>query len=104
MKFAKQRTDVTQSYEDFERILEDYLGVIPPDSEYFLVEKANRWEYDDIEQAVIFYFDDDWSLDEFKDRLNDCQATNIFFAFEEFDHVDREKLTITVIGKEGGLI
>ncbi len=104
MPFAEQRTDVTQSYEDFERILEDYLGVVPPDSEFFKMEKVNRWVYDDNEQSIMFYFEDDWVLDEFKDALDECPATNVFFAFEEFEHVDREKLTITVVGKLGGLI
>jgi len=104
MKFAEQRTDLSQTFEDFERVLEDYLHVIPPDTKFFLVEKATKWEYDDTRQALVFYFEDDWTLQEFVDRLGDCVSKGMFFLCDEYEHVDRENLIVTVIGIKGGLI
>jgi hypothetical protein len=103
MKFAEQRTDLSQTFEDFERVLEDYLHIIPPDSDFFLHEKASKWVYDDMQQSLTFYFDDAWLMDEFKDKLEHCPG-KMYFKCEEFEHVDRENLTITVIGLKGGLI
>ena len=102
-ELSKQRTDVTQSFEDFERIMEDYFQVIPPDIDFFKLDDVLHWDYDDLEQAVTFFFEDDWYLQAFIDNVEECPAKNSFFEFDEFDCVDREKLTVKIIGKIGGL-
>ena len=101
-ELSKQRADLSQTFEDFERVMEDYFRIIPPDIEFFKVDIATHWEYDDVNRSVKFYFADDWYLQEFIDKLKTCPA-KINFKFEEYENVDREKLIVEVIGKIGGL-
>lgn len=102
-ELAKQRMDITQSFEDFERIMEDYFQVIPPDIDHFKTDIVTHWDYNDVEHSVTFYFDDDWKLQEFLDEMMECPAKDSFFEYEEYEHLDRVKNTITIIGREGGL-
>jgi hypothetical protein len=99
---SKQREDLTQSYEDFERVMEDYFQIIPPDTDFVKVDVAKRWQYNDVERSVTFYFEDAWYLQEFIDKLFYCPK-KYSFLFEEHEHIDRENLTVTIIGKIGGL-
>jgi|SaaInlStandDraft_4_1057021.scaffolds.fasta_scaffold88052_2 hypothetical protein len=101
---SKQRTDITTSFEDFERVMEDYFQVIPPDIDSFKLTKTINWKYDDFDNAMIFYFADDWELQSFKDDMTECPALNTFFGFEEYEDVDLNELTITINGKIGGLL
>ena len=101
---SKQRQDVSQSFEDFERIMEDYFAIIPPEVEQFDLEKIVEWEYNDVENSLTFYFADEWFLNELKDILDESPSQNIKFEYNEYDHVDREKLTLTIIGRDGGLL
>lgn len=106
-ELSKQRTDVTQSFEDFERIMEDYFQVIPPDIDFFEIEKCSYWDYDDMENTVTFYFEDEWYLQEFLDELEECPKLRFTFDMDDsysFDGVDRQNLRITIVGKTGGLL
>ena len=103
-RLSKQRTDITNSFEDFERIMEDYFQVIPPDINSFKIDKCLFWEYDDMENTVTFHFEDEWYLDEYLDSLEDCPKLRTSFDFETFDSADRQNLTITIVGKIGGLL
>jgi hypothetical protein len=101
-ELSKQRTDLSQTFEDFERVMEDYFRIIPPDIDFFKIDIANRWEYDDLGKCIKFYFDDDWYLQEFLDKMRDCPGKH-FYMFEEYEHVDRKNLIVTVACKIGGL-
>jgi hypothetical protein len=96
-RLSQQRTDITQSFED-------YFQVIPPDINSFKIDKCLFWEYDDMENTVTFHFEDEWYLDEFLDSLEDCPKLRTSFDFEAFDTADRQNLTITIVGKIGGLL
>ena len=99
---TQQRSDLTQSFEDYERVMEDYFQLIPLELRFFTVEKASRWEYNEFERSMTFYFVDEWTLDEFLDTMKDCPK-KFAYDFEEYEHVDRKNLTIKMIGRIGGL-
>ena len=101
---SKQRNDLSQSFEDFERVMEDYFQIIPPDIDFFKVDKCISWEYCDLKNTVIFYFEDEWYLDEFLDEVLDCPKYLKSFNLDSIDGVDRENLTIILEGKIGGLL
>lgn len=101
---TKQRTDLTQSFEDFERVMEDYFQIIPPDVESFNLENTTHWEYSDFRNTVTFYFSDDWYLDAFLDKILDCPKYLRTFDMDSIDGIDRQNLTITIEGKTGGLL
>lgn len=103
-RLSKQRQDISSSFEDFERIMEDYFAIIPPDIDKFELVKTSGWEYDDLENTMMFYFDDMWLMDEFTEMLKDLPSTNMIFEYNEYEHLDREKMTITIVGKDGGLM
>ena len=99
------RKDVTDSFEDFERIAEDYFDLIPPDTDSFNLDLCLTWSFDDLDKLMIFYFENEWDLYSFYDKLIECPKLNESFGMDDLhDSVDREKLTITIEGKEGGLI
>jgi hypothetical protein len=104
MSLSEQRTDITQSFEDFERVMEDYFQVIPPDIDFFKIEKATHWSYDDMENSVSFWFEDDWTMQEFKDNLEECPLWETTFDADAFDGIDWQEKRITVIGHVGGLL
>lgn len=101
---TKQRNDLTTNEEDFQWVMEDYFGVTSNELEAFPLEKTINWEYNDIDNSVLFYFEEEWTLNEFKESLMDSPLTNGIFHFEEWSHIDLENLTIRVDGKMGGLI
>ena len=98
----KMRTDVTDSYEDMERVLEDYFRIIPSDMHYMKMESVIQWEYDDATKSITFYFADEWTMDEFFDKLKYSPKLMTVHC-EEHDCVDRENFSITIFGKVGGL-
>lgn len=99
---SKQRQDMSQTFEDFERIMEDYYQIIPPDINHFDIEKCSHWEFDDVEKCVHFHLLDEWYLQEFIDAVKECPH-KFSFKFEEHEDVDMENLIVTVYGKIGGL-
>lgn len=103
-ELSKQRNDLSNSLEDFERVMEDYFQIIPPDIDFFKIDKSLGWEYCDLKNIVTFYFEDDWYLDEFLDEVLECPKYLKSFYLDPIDGVDREKLTIILEGKIGGLI
>lgn len=99
------RSDITQTFEDFERIAEDYFMMIPPDTDSFNLEICTRWEFDDAFNTLTFYFDDPWKFDEFHDKLLECPRYEESFAVgDHFEGADRQNLKIVVEGKESGLL
>jgi len=99
------RNDITKSYEDFERLAEDYFDLIPPDTDSLDLELTLDWEFNDDNKLFIFYFENEWLLDEFLNKLEECPKLNESVALNDmFDGVDREKLVITLEGRQGGLI
>ncbi len=100
------RDEYTQSFEDFERIMEDYFQVIPPDSDFFKLELLTKWEFFDLHNVVVFYFNDDWDLTAFLDTLEECPLYKVTFDLEEdiYGGIDRDNLKISVQGKIGGLL
>ena len=104
MSMSTQRNDLLQTSEDFGRVMEDYFAIIPPDLDMFELDKIVKWEFDDIENSMTFYFDDDWLFDEFKNLIEEIPTLNDKFVFDEYEHVNREKLTLTILGKDGGLM
>ncbi len=98
----KMRTDVTDSYEDMERVLEDYFRIIPSDMHYFKMENVTQWEYDDSEKMIRFYFDNEWTMDEFFDKIR-YSPKMMTVHMEEHDCVDRQNFTISMYGRVGGL-
>ena len=99
------RTDITDSFEDFERIAEDYFDLIPPDTDSFKLELTTTWTYEEFDKLMTFYFENEWDLDEFLDVLEECPKLNESFGMNDLhDAVNRKALTITIEGKEGGLI
>lgn len=99
------RTDITDSYEDWERLAEDYFDLIPPDTDSFDLSLCIKWDYDDWRKTFKFYFDNEWDLDSFLDKVEDCPKKDETFGIGDlYEGVDRENLTITVEGKEGGLL
>jgi hypothetical protein len=100
----KMRGDLLQTQEDFEKVLEDYFMIIPPDNESFDLEKCISWDYNDFDRTITFYFDNEWDLEEFNDKMNDCPAKGVMFDVgNNFDGVDRKNLKIIIEGNEGGL-
>jgi len=99
------RTDITDSFEDFERIAEDYFDLIPPDTDSFKLKLCKTWTYDENDKIMVFYFEDEWALDEFYEEVKECPKLDESFGMDDlFDAIDRKALTLTVEGKEGGLI
>ncbi len=99
----KMRTDVNEdSYEDLERVLEDYFRIIPSDMMFFKMENVTRWSYDDSERTIKFYFEDEWTMDEFFDKIRNSPKSMMVYM-EEHDCVDRENFVISMGGKMGGL-
>ena len=99
------RADVLDTFEDFERICEDYFHLIPPDTDSFDLDLCTKWVYDDFERTLTFYFEDEWKLDEFYDKITDCPKYEESFDIgDHFDGVDRKNLKIIVESKEMGLI
>jgi hypothetical protein len=99
------RTDITDSFEDFERIAEDYFDLIPPDTDSFNLQLCNTWVYDENNKLLIFFFADEWLLEEFYETVKECPKLDESFGMDDlFEAIDRKKLTITIEGKEGGLI
>ncbi len=99
------RTDITHTYEDFERIAEDYFELIPPDPESFDLDLCISWDYDEDYKLLIFKFDDEWDMDAFVEKVEDCaKYRETFDINDHFEGVNRETLTVTVEGKEGGLV
>jgi len=99
------RNDVLDTFEDFERICEDYFMLIPPDTDSFNLELCTSWTYDDMYNTLTFTFVDEWNLDSFLDKILECPKYEETYAVgDHFDGVDRQKLTIIVEGKETGLI
>jgi len=99
------RTDITESFEDFERLAEDYFMLIPPDTDSFRLDLCTKWEFDEWEKTFKFYFENEWDLDSFLDVLMDCPKLDETIALNDmYEGVNRETLTIVVEGREGGLI
>ena len=98
------RNDILMTFEDFERVAEDYFHLIPPDTDSFKLDLCVSWEYDEVDNVLKFYFDDDWLMDEFYDEILDCPKLNESFGIDDmFESYDRENKIITIEGKEGGL-
>jgi hypothetical protein len=101
---SETRGDIMQTQEDFERIAEDYFMLIPPDTDYFDLDKCVKWEFNEFDRTLTFYFENEWDLDEFLDKIMDCPALEVTFEIGNiYEGVNRDKLTITIEGKEGGL-
>jgi hypothetical protein len=99
------RYDVLNTIEDFEKICEDYFLIIPPDIDSFDLDICTKWEYNDFDRTLVFYFEDEWNLDSFYDKLVDCpKYEETFDVGDFFEGVDRENLKIVVESKETGLI
>jgi len=99
------RTDITESFEDFERLAEDYFDLIPPDTDSFDFDLCTKWEFDEWEKTFKFYFEKEWDLDAFLDKLMDCPKMDETIALNDMaEGVNRQALTITVEGRQGGLI
>jgi len=99
---SKQRNDVTQSEEDFGRIMEDYFAIIPPKIEAFQLKFVKLWTYDDLENTMTFSFENELALNDFLDEFEKLPECYIF-EYNEYEHLDRQNLTMTIIGKDGGL-
>lgn len=98
------RSDVLDTFEDFERIAEDYFMLIPPDTDSFDLELCTKWIYDDLYNTLTFYFDDEWNLDTFLDKITECpKYQETYDIGDHFDGVDRKNLKIIVEGKATGL-
>jgi|LakMenEpi03Aug12_release.lakeMendotaPanAssembly.Ray.scaffolds.fasta_scaffold1264391_1 hypothetical protein len=102
-KFNKQRTDLLQTVDDFERVMEDYFGMPPFKLELFKLDRITYWEYEDVENSLTLHFRDIFDLDELVSGLMSTPDRLFMFEFEEYKHVDRENLTLTIIGRMGGL-
>lgn len=103
MSLSEQRTDLTDSYEDFERVMEDYFQVIPPDIDSFKVNTAQRWKYDDITNTITFWFEHEWDLLDFHDSLVECANYGMTYGIDDYDGVDYQELKLTVVSYKGGL-
>jgi len=98
------RTDITHSFEDFERIAEDYFELIPPDTDSFDLELCTFWEYEEWDKLLIFHFDNEMDLNFFYDKLIECPKYEESFDIEDhFEGVNRKALTITIESKSTGL-
>ena len=93
------RHDLTQTFEDFERIAEDYFMLIPPDTDSFNIGICSRWVYDDMYNTITFYFENEWDLDTFYDKMIECpKYGESFITSDHFDGVDRKNLKIMIEG------
>lgn len=101
---SNRRNDISQTFEDFERVMEDYFAIIPPELHQFDLNKIIRWEYDDINNSMTFYFENEWLLDEYVDMLEQSPSVNRIFEYNDYEHIDRKNLSLTIIGKDGGLM
>jgi len=98
------RGDIAYTWEDWERLAEDYIRLIPPDNEAFDFDLVTKWEFDEDNRIFIFYFDNEWDMDAFYDKITESPAYETLYAIGDlFEGVDRENLKIIVEGKEGGL-
>lgn len=99
----KMRTDVNEdSFEDLERVLEDYFRIIPSDMMFFKMENVTKWSYDDSERTIKFYFEDEWGMDDFFDKIKDSPKIS-HVDLDEYDSLDRQNFVISMRGKMGGL-
>jgi len=97
------RTDIGQTFEDFERIAEDYFNLIPPDTDSFDLTNCT-WQYDEFDKLFIFQFENEWDLDSFYDKITECPKYEESYDIgDHFEGVNRKTLKITVEAKEGGL-
>lgn len=95
---------VLDTFEDFERIAEDYFFLIPPDTDSFLLDICNDWKFDEFENTLTFYFDSLWDLETFNDKMIECpKFGESFDYFDVLDSVDRKNLKIVIQGKMKGL-
>lgn len=102
-RLSKQRNDIIQTPEDFARVMEDYFGIIPPEVNQFDLDRILFWDYDDVEHSMTFYFEDPFDLNALVEHLQNTPKNGLFYIFDEYQHLDRDKLTLTIIGKIGGL-
>jgi len=94
---------MVQTPEDFARVMEDYFGVIPPEVDKFDLEKILFWDYEDIDNTMTFYFENDFHLNDLIEHLQSTPSNGFLYIFDEYQHLDRENLTLTIVGKTGGL-
>ena len=98
------RTDLTHSFEDFERIAEDYFELIPPDTDSFDLDLCTYWEYEEWDKLLVFHFERYDDLLAFHDKILECPKNEESFAIgDHFDGIDTENLTITIESKSTGL-
>lgn len=99
----KMRTDVNEdSYEDLERVLEDYFRIIPSDMMFIRMDLVTRWDYDDSKRMMRFHFANEYDMTDFFDKFRDSPKSMMVYM-EEHDCVDRENFVISMYGKEAGL-
>jgi len=98
------RNDILDSFEDWERVAEDYFWLIPPDTDSFLLEKCTSWVFDDSDNTMTFYFDSDWDMQSFNDKMIQCpKFGESFDYYDNLAPLDSTKLKITIQGKMKGL-
>ena len=100
------RNDLVKSYEELERVCEDYFFLLPPDMDMLHIEElVDDWEFDEFENTLTFKFRDVWDLDTFMDYVEESPKYEESFAIGDMhEGVNREKLTVIIEGKEKGLM
>jgi len=100
-----ERTDLIYTFEEWERLAEDYMSLIPPDNEFFDFEYVKKWYYDDLRNVFVFEFGNEWDMQTFIDKVEECPMYMVTFDIGDlYEGIEWDKLRVTVEAKEGGLI
>ena len=104
MSNSQYRTDLTQSQEDFARVMEDYFRIIPPFLDFFDLNKIKKWHYDDFDNTITFYFDNKDDLMELNSELFGSMNRGISFVYDEPVDLDEINFSVRIKGIDGGLL
>ena len=95
--------DLDKSFEEFERIMEDYFWAYGPDLTAFKMDYVKDWTYLPDTQQVEFKFDSALDMEFFYDAVLECPKYQESFDIDWYDGKDDVNLTLMLDGKEGGL-
>lgn len=102
--YNQKRNDLLQTPDDFARVMEDYFGIYGPELDRFDLERIIFWDFADIENTITLYFENEYDMDKLVEDLNDSPSKNMKYTFDDYNDIDREKITLTITGRMGGLI
>ena len=97
------RGDLSKTYDDFERVAEDYFMLIPSDLMSFDMDLVLDWDYDDIGRKLMFKFNRKWDMENFIDKIKDCPKMGMSFEFDDVFDIDSKNNVVTIHGTVGGL-